>query len=275
MKQLTVAVLLLSMPVPAVWAEQERWGALLWATLSEFANLNIPYNERRRCNVVGGIAWNFQTRAAAIRGARGECRKRWRSSGLRVVTAGYCGNLKYDDPIAAGTVLGVYFQTGQCAAWAIGRRSRSKCPRSGTAVGVSKEQAESKALKQCRLKGGNQCSIELSACNAGKLTAKPGFVGFAKLSGSSNYAIAWGFNEGDAAFLAIEECERRGIRCRYTVANSKRCITVARSNFGPELGRIGVTFGDTPEDAERDPDCRGSECRIIETRCNPNVPPPR
>lgn len=55
--------------------------------------------------------------------ARKGCRKEWKKTGLRVPLRNVdCSDLKFDDPIRTGTVLGVIFGFRQCATYAKGQR---------------------------------------------------------------------------------------------------------------------------------------------------------
>lgn len=144
------------------------WGAIFWALPSERDDRNldhIPIRDRR-CHHVAGMAWNYPTRLEAMTAARDVCRDEWRKSGTRVrMKTGDCGDLTYDDPIRAGTVLGVIFGPGECASYAKGQHhvSDAVCPVSGTGVGASESEADRNALADCEEYG--DCRVTMSACN--------------------------------------------------------------------------------------------------------------
>lgn len=145
------------------------WGAIFWAIADELSDRKLDYIHlsERRCHHVAGMAWNYQTKRDAMKAARDACKRKWQESGTRVrVEDADCGDLQYDNPISAGTVLGVIFGPGQCAAYAEGRHviGDAKCPVSGTGVGASKSEAVRNALAECEMYG--SCRIKMSTCNA-------------------------------------------------------------------------------------------------------------
>lgn len=166
-----VAFLLVFGLIPMGAASQERWGALLFELPNEhnYGFLDHIPRSDKRCLHVAGIAWNYPTRREAIKAAREDCRAEWRKSGIRVpLRTDSCGDLKFDNPITTGTVVGVIFGTGQCAAYATGPNKVSFliCPVSGTGINLSKSEAELEALGECNQHG--KCQIKLSVCNASR-----------------------------------------------------------------------------------------------------------
>lgn len=166
-----IALLVVFGLLPMDAASQERWGALFWDLPDEHSYGSLDHIPRsdKRCLHVAGIAWNYPTRLEAIKAAREDCRAEWRKSGIRVpLRKDSCGDLKFDNPITAGTVLGVIFGPGQCAAYATGPHKVpfAICPVSGTGIGLSKSGAERNALGECNKYG--KCQIKLSACNASR-----------------------------------------------------------------------------------------------------------
>ena len=164
---LVVALLLTVGLLPIEAASRERWGALFWAYVDEhYFNPHIPRSDKRY-HVVASIAWNYPTKREAIVAARKGCIKEARKTGLKVpLKSIQCGDLKYDDPVAAGTVGGVIFGAGQCAAYATGphKLPDALCPVFDTGVSLSESEAKSNALDKCNYHG--KCQIKLSACNA-------------------------------------------------------------------------------------------------------------
>ena len=155
---------------PSGSAQGSAWGAIFWAIADEHFDpdfLHIPRSEKQ-CHYVAGMAWNHETKREAMRSARDLCRKEWRKSGTRArLRDGDCGDLNYDDPIRAGTVLGVVFGPGQCAAYAKGRHHDpgALCPLSGSGVDASESEAARKAVADCESLGVGTCRVEISACN--------------------------------------------------------------------------------------------------------------
>ena len=167
-----IAFLLVFGLLPIEASSQESWGALFWHDVDEqWSPHNIPWDDQK-CNYVASIAWNYPKKREAMIAARKGCRREWRKTGLRVpLKSKYCGDLKQDDPIAGGTVGGVVFGPGQCAAYASGQRfvrgKAARCPILGEGVGMSKQEAERRALADCKKNfRSTTCKIKLSACNA-------------------------------------------------------------------------------------------------------------
>lgn len=169
-----IALLVVFGLLPMDAASQERWGALFWTLADErYSSLftHIPWSNLR-CHHVASIAWNYPTKREAMVAARKGCREEWRKTGVRHrIRNDDCGDMKSDNPITGGTVLGVIFGPGQCAAYATGQRHLkvgvAKCPISGEGIGMSKPEAERRALADCRKNfRSTTCKIKLSACNA-------------------------------------------------------------------------------------------------------------
>ena len=150
---LGIVFLLIAGLLPMEAASQDRWGALFWTLADEWYSglrSHIPMSDLQ-CHHVASIAWNYPTKREAMVAARKGCREEWRKTGVRHrIRNDDCGDMKYDNPITAGTVIGVIFGPGQCAAYATGQRHPragvARCPISGEGVGFSKPEAERRAL---------------------------------------------------------------------------------------------------------------------------------
>ena len=269
-------------------AQEGGWGAIFWTIADERwgATHNIPFPDQQ-CHHVAGMTWNYQTKRETIKAARDACREEWPKSGTRArMTDGDCGDLQYDDPIGAGTVLGVIFGPGQCAAYATGRQFvDATCPISGTGVGASKSEAARHAVADCE-KGIGTCQVTMSSCNSGTGTDWAELLPWVAIvrhvyGEELTYGIAWGHEAERVAYeKAHSECVRklrgrgRGSICSVSTTERARCIAVShyRANLtgGGQRDAYSAGVGHSRSAAEKSAlkECYGGlRCRIVDFGC--------
>ena len=177
-RMLPIATIILILVFPVQAYSENLWGAI---TVGLTPNLEKKGNAWYHvpCHYFAGMGWNYPTKRKAFIGAREACRKRWMNTGsvAHLINETNCGDLKHDDPLASGGI-GVYFRSGQCAAYASGKwwlyqghhgMVQSRCPTIGLAVSTSKADAERIALAKCNdfkehPRDRSTCRITLSQC---------------------------------------------------------------------------------------------------------------
>ena len=151
---------------PAPGVVGALWGAIVHGVVDEHMyylyELGLDPPSNSQCRNFAGMAWNFATKAEAVKAAWEKCREQWDKSGLRVPV-----DIQYEMGCGA-TVEDIYTnatfggnQPETCGAYAEGRFDR--CGAVGIAVAPTKRKAEQLALDRC---GFDSCRIAMSQCVA-------------------------------------------------------------------------------------------------------------